>query len=352
MNDLHRIIDANTNRASEGLRLLEDLARFSLNNQSLSQQLKDLRHQLRSGIQSLGLSQSALLESRNTAGDVGTQITTTNESNRSQGLSDLAAAAAKRAQEALRVIEESAKALGQQDNPFESIRYALYDIERDLILALAKPNANWSVCVLLTKSLCLHHSPARIIEDAARAGAQCIQIREKDMPASELLAHATKIIKIAHDLGMIVIINDRVDIAFASDADGVHLGQTDLPILAARTILGNTKIIGKTCQTIEHLHDAFSQGADYCGLGPVFASSTKSKPTLGGIELLQSAMDDSELRSQPMLAISGITPDNIDQITATGFPGVAISSAICSAQDPYQSCKAIVESMNQLAQSR
>ncbi|MBL4810277.1 MAG: thiamine phosphate synthase, partial [Phycisphaerales bacterium] len=320
MNDLHRIIDANTNRASEGIRLLEDIARFSLNNQTLSQQLKKLRHQLRSGIKSLGLSQSALLNSRNTPADVGTQISTPNEHNRTQGLTDLATAAAKRAQEALRVLEESTKVLGlsQQSTAFESIRYALYDIERNLILALAKPDANWSVCVLLTTSLCLHHSPERVIEDAARAGARCIQIREKDMPADELLNHATKMVQITHDLGMRIIINDRTDIAHASDADGVHLGQSDLPIHAARAILGNTKIIGKTCSTTDQLHEAFAQGADYCGLGPVFTSSTKSKPNLAGIQTLQAAMNDPELQSKPILAISGITPANINQISGIG----------------------------------
>lgn len=351
MNDLARMIDANTNRASEGLRVLEDIARFSLNNDSFSQQFKDLRHQLRTAVATLGLPQLTLLQSRDAAGDVGTQITTSNESNRSQGLTDLATAASKRAQEALRVIEESAKVLEQRGSAFESIRYALYDIERDLILALARPSANWSVCVLLTKSLCLHHSPERVIEDAATAGAQCIQIREKEMDGKELLAHSTKMVKIAHDHGLAAIINDRVDIAHASDADGVHLGQSDLPIHAARVILGNTKIIGRTCQAINQLHEAFAQGADYCGLGPVFASSTKSKPKLGGVELLQATMDDSELRSQPMLAISGITPDNIDQIAAVGFPGVAVSSAVCVADNPYTSCKAIVESMGQLARS-
>ena len=351
MNDIARMIDANTNRASEGLRVLEDIARFSLNNQSLNKQLKDLRHQLRSGINTLGLSQSALLESRDTASDVGTQISTSNENDRSQGLTDLATAASKRAQEALRVIEESAKVLGQPGSTFDSIRYALYNIERDLMLALTRPDSNWTVCVLLTKSLCIHNSPERVIEDSARAGAQCIQIREKDMPGRELLTHATKMVKIAHDLGMRIIINDRIDIAHASDADGVHLGQQDLPIHAARAILGNTKIIGRTCSTIDHLQEAFAQGADYCGLGPVFASSTKSKPNLGGVELLQSAMNDPELCSQPMLAISGITPDNIGNIAATGFPGVAVSSAVCGAEDSYQSCKVIVESMQQPAQS-
>ncbi len=345
------MIDANTNRASEGLRVLEDIARFSLNSGSLSQRLKDLRHQLRSGINQLGVARTAFLESRDTPGDVGTSITTINESDRSQGRSDLASAAAKRAQEALRVIEESIKALGQSGSPFESIRYALYDIERDLILALSRPDAHWSVCVLLTQSLCLHHAPERVIEDSARAGAQCIQIREKDMTSGELLVYASRMVRIAHDLGMRVIINDRPDIAHASDADGVHLGRQDLPLHAARAILGSSKIIGCTCSTPEQLREAFAEGADYCGLGPVFASSTKSKPNLIGTEMLSSVMNDPYLRTKPILAISGITPENIDQIASTGFPGVAVSSAVCSAADPYQACCAIVESMLQAAGS-
>ncbi len=350
MNDLHRIIDANTNRASEGIRVLEDLARFSLNNEPLSRTLKDLRHRLRSCIQSLGLSQSTLLASRDTAGDVGTQIKTSNEGNRAQGLVDLVSAASKRAQEALRVLEETAKMLGESGSGFESIRYAMYDMERDLMLALTTPSPRWSVCVLLTKSLCLHHAPERVIEMASRAGAQCIQIREKEMASDELFEYASKMTAVAHDLGLAVIINDRVDLALATEADGVHLGQHDLPMSIARSILGPTKLIGRSCSSVGQLREAFGQGADYCGLGPVFASTTKSKPNLCGIETLEQVMVDSELRTKPMLAISGITPENIERVWSTGFAGVAISSAVCSAADPYESCKAIVESRQPLVE--
>jgi thiamine-phosphate pyrophosphorylase len=347
LNDLHRIIDANTNRASEGMRVLEDLARFSLDNESLSRSLKELRHQLQSGIQSLGIPQSTLLRSRDSASDVGTEISTPNEGGREQGVVDIAAAAAKRSQEAMRVLEESAKALGHAGSVFESIRYSLYDIHRDLTLNLERPNPKWSVCVLLTKSLCLHHSPETVIIQAAKAGAGCIQVREKDMPGDELLTHTSLMVSCAHEHGLAVIVNDRVDVALATQADGVHLGQHDLPISVARSILGTRSLIGRSCSTTEHLHEAFKQGADYCGLGPVFPSTTKHKSNLGGVAMLQDAMKDQKLRSKPMLAISGITPENLEQIASIGFPGVAVSSAVCSAEDPYSACISMVESMQQ-----
>jgi len=351
VNDLHRMIDANTNRASEGLRVLEDIARFSLNDHRLSTELKSLRHQLRSEIADLGIEQADLLTSRDTGSDVGTEISTPAESDRDAGLPDLASAASKRAQEALRVIEESSKALGHSGVGFERLRYAIYDTERDVVLGLAKPSAACSVCVLLTKALCVHHSPERIVEEAARAGAECIQIREKDMEASELVEHASKITRLCHNLGIQIIINDRADIAHACNADGVHLGQHDLPIAAARAILGPTKIIGRSCSSVQQLKQAFDQGADYCGLGPVFASSTKAKPTLIGVETLERVMADPDLSTRPMLAISGISRENVDQIAGVGFPGVAVSSGVCSAEEPYESCRSIVESMGRLARS-
>ena len=346
MNDLHRIIDANTNRASEGLRVLEDLARFSLNDEHLSKRLKDLRHQLRSTIGSLGLTQADLLVSRDTSGDVGTRINTPQEQDRADGRAALATAASKRAQEALRVLEESAKALGRDGSSFESIRYALYDLQRDLTLALSKPSPYWPVCVLITQSLCTHRSPQQVIQDAARAGAGCMQIREKDMDGDELFAHASAMTSIGHEHGLCVIINDRVEIAAAVNADGVHLGQHDLPISAARSILGPQKLIGRSCANLDQLREAFAQGADYCGLGPIFPSTTKAKPTLSGIDTLRAAINDPELSNAPMLAISGITPGNIAQIASLGFPGVAVSSSVCSTEDPYQACKAMVESMS------
>ncbi|MFK7759640.1 MAG: thiamine phosphate synthase [Phycisphaerales bacterium] len=351
MNDLHRMIDANTNRASEGLRFLEDTARFSLNDHALSTQLKSLRHTLQTAVSLLGITQLELLNARDTPNDVGTGITGPNELSRPEGIAGLITAAAKRSQEAMRVLEESCKALGHESSPFESIRYGIYDAHRELMLKVAKPAARWSVCVLVTRSLCVEHSPEHIIRESARAGAGCVQIREKDVDAQELLSYSTQMTKVAHDSGIACIINDRVDIAASCGADGVHLGQTDLPIHDARAILGPTRLIGRSCSSVGQLTDAFMQGADYCGLGPVFSSTTKAKPNLCGIDMLSAAMSATDLSTKPMLAISGITPTNTEQIAMTGFPGVAVSSAICSASDPFSVCSSIVEIMRTSAGS-
>ncbi len=345
------MIDANTNRASEGLRVMEDLARFSLNNSNLSSQLKHQRHALRSAVESIGLTQHDLLASRDTSSDVGTRITTSTEDLRTNAHSDIASAAAKRAQEALRMIEEAAKGLGLSGSGFETIRYALYDLERDLILGLERPSAHWPVCVLITESLCTHMPATEVVREVARAGAPCIQIREKDMDSREFLEHAQTLTQVAHEHGMRVIINDRVDIALACNADGVHLGQNDIPIESARRLLGPTKIIGQSCSSIEQLRAAFDGGADYCGIGPIFPSTTKTKPNLLGIDLLAQIMQQDDLANQPMLAISGINASNINQIADIRFPGVAISSAVCSAQNPYEACKQFVEVMAQDTES-
>ncbi len=341
-----RMIDANLNRTREGLRVMEDCARFGIDDASISERLKSTRHGLRGAIDALPIRPDSLISARDTAGDVGADIKTQSEQSRI-GLRDLISAAAKRATEALRVVEESVKALGSPGTPFESIRYAIYDIERDLTLALYPPCPQWSLCVLITRDLCTYHTPDRIVELAAEGGASCIQIREKTMPDADMLDHAGSLTRIAHTLGLHVMINDRVHIAKLVEADGVHLGQDDLPIHAARELLGRRFWIGRTCPTIQHAIDAIEQGADICGLGPVFTSTTKSKPTLAGTNLIESYLNDSRTMSTPMLAISGISPSNIDQLRAINCPGVAVSSAICSTEAPLDATRTIVDAISQ-----
>lgn len=340
-----RLIDANLNRCREGLRVIEDCARFVLNDASISEQCKVARHRLRWSVDELGIEPMDLIHSRNTLGDVGTTIQTDAEGDRSAGMRDIVSAAAKRATEALRVLEEASKGLGKADSRFEAIRYQLYTIEKQTMLALAPRCGQWSLCVLVSEELCTHLSPAEIVKRAAAAGTPCIQIREKLMPTNRFLDHAGALTTLAHQLGMEVIINDAVEIAQIVDADGVHLGQDDLPIRAARSLLGPRKWIGKTCPTILDAHQAKDDGADYCGIGPVFASTTKAKPTLGGIELVSSYLDDPKTDGFPMLAISGISPTNIDQLASVGCPGVAVSGCVCSSEDPESVCRAIIEAV-------
>lgn len=343
------MIDANLNRCREGLRVMEDAARFVLNDARLSERLKHARHALRSGIEALNLPADALLNARDTQGDVGTDITTQSEQQRTNGVRDMVSAASKRSSEALRVIEESVKTFGASGSAFESIRYALYDLERDLMQSLRPGCPQWSLCVLITESLCTHHRPEQIIEMAHAGGAACVQLREKSMPDASFLSHAEPLTRRAQQLGMHVMINDRVHIARLIGANGVHLGQDDLPIAAARSLLGPGLWIGRTCPTIEHAIEAIEQGADTCGLGPVFTSTTKTKPQLAGTTLIESYLDDPRTRSTPMLAISGINEQNIHSLAQAGCPGVAVSSAVCSSPNPESVCRTIV---NAIAQHR
>ncbi len=348
---LLRMLDANLNRAREGLRVVEDCARFALNDKDLSGRCKSIRHRLRQASDELGLPDGALIGARDTGNDVGTSITTDAEGQRPNGMRDIVSAACKRATEAVRVVEESAKTLGASGASFESIRYALYTIEQRVMLALRPPCPQWALCVLVTRSLCIRHEPIEIIKRSAAGGADCIQIREKDMPDGPFLDHAGLLTQTAHELGLHVMINDRPHIAMLVQADGVHLGQDDLPIHAARALLGPRLWIGRSCSTIELAREAIAQGADTCGLGPVFASSTKAKPDLAGPGLVSAYLADERTRDTPVLAISGINEHTIDRLASMGCPGVAVSSAICSSGDPESVSRAIVTALTRRGRS-
>ena len=145
--------------------------------------------------------------------------------------------------------------------------------------------------------------------------------------------------------GVHAVINDRADIARLADADGVHLGQTDLPVVAARSILGPARWIGVSCSTIEHARRAALDGADSCGLGPMFPSTTKAKPALSGPQLIRDYLADPATARLPHLAISGIAAHNAAELAAAGAKGLAVSSAVCRAEDPAAACRAIINAL-------
>ncbi|MBX3359988.1 MAG: thiamine phosphate synthase [Phycisphaeraceae bacterium] len=234
MNPLYRILDANGNRAREGLRVLEDIARFALNDGAASEELKRLRHALVEAIGTLtGQSNDPLLllEARDTPGDVGTSISTPSETARTD-LIHLVRSNASRLGEALRSMEEAAKALSGESGPFEQARYSVYTVERRLVLALAKPVIpRVRLCVLITGSMCVLPWQS-VAETIARRGCNMIQVREKEMSDRELLARVRCVMEIRDrlDPSALVIVNDRPHIAWLAEADGVHVGQGDLAL--------------------------------------------------------------------------------------------------------------------------
>lgn len=163
-------------------------------------------------------------------------------------------------------------------------------------------------------------------------GLNMIQLRDKEMPAGPFLKTAVEIARICRDYDCLFIINDRVDLALASDADGVHLGQKDFPIPQARNILGSTKIIGGTASTLEEARRVVDAGADYVGFGHIYETGTKTKdyPPRG----LENLKKVSEAVGLPLTAIGGIREENMEEVLNAGASAVAVSSAICKAGYP------------------
>ena len=322
-----RIIDANANRAREALRVLEETARFALEDAALTEALKQLRHDLAASLGSI----RGLETHRDVARDVGTGITTEAEGRRSS-LADVVRAAAKRLQEALRVVEEYGKlVVPDLAARIEALRYRSYELERDLLDALPSTGAEqWSVCVLLTSDVCSPRGWDEVAASIIAAAPDCIQLREKSMGDDELLRRARRLVRDSAPTTRIII-NDRPDIALLSGADGVHLGQGDLPCADVRRLVGPELIVGVSTSRLEEARQAREDGADYCGVGPMFQTRTKHKPDLAGPAYLRAFVAWGGL---PHLAIGGITPSNVGSLVGAGCRGVAVSAAVCGADDP------------------
>lgn len=342
-----RIIDANLNRVGEGLRVLEDIARFALDDDQLAPRCKQARHALAAAASTLALPPGLRTAARDTPGDVGVNARTESEYRRDD-LASIAAAAAGRAAEGLRVIEELAKHLDGDASAFESLRYEVYELSRLVQAALHPLAPQWGLCVLLTASLCPGSAWERVAERAIEGGADCIQLREKALGDRELLARARRLVEIARaaprPVG--VIINDRPDIALLSRADGVHVGQDDLTPAQVRAVCGHGMLVGVSTSNLDQARRALRDGASLVGLGPMFISTTKLKDELAGPEYLRAFLADERLAALPHLCIGGITPGNAPILARAGARGVAVSAAVCAADDPAAVCRALKSALD------
>jgi thiamine-phosphate pyrophosphorylase len=353
-----RLIDANAYRASEGLRVLEDLARFVLGSARLAETCKGMRHALRGAIGPID-AEGALLRARDTAGDVGTTLVQASERTRATA-AEVAAAEGARVGEALRVLEEACKVVergaagghSSASGVCKQLRYRAYDVSRDIVLALRSKPTRWqpALCVLVSERLCTHMPWQRVVREAIAGGADCVQLREKELSTRELLGRARELVELVGGASggpraARVVVNDRVDVALAAGAHGVHLGQTDLPCDAARMLAaraGQQLHIGVSTFSASEGHDAVEAGADLCGVGPMFATTTKDKPVLAGPEAVRRFVHDERTREMPHLAIGGITTANVRSVWEAGARGIAVSSVVCGAEEPGAVCRALI----------
>ncbi|CAE6942327.1 Condenses 4-methyl-5-(beta-hydroxyethyl)thiazole monophosphate (THZ-P) and 2-methyl-4-amino-5-hydroxymethyl pyrimidine pyrophosphate (HMP-PP) to form thiamine monophosphate (TMP) [Vibrio sp. B1ASS3] len=172
----------------------------------------------------------------------------------------------------------------------------------------------------------------RVVRKAVEGGVTMVQVREKHGDVRAFIERAQAVKDILKDTDVPLVINDRVDVALAVDADGVHLGQSDMPANIARELIGPNKILGLSIENEEQLAEADSLPIDYIGLSAIFATPTKTNTKKHwGIDGLKMALDTTSL---PIVAIGGINESNIPQLSATGVHGLALVSAICHSEDP------------------
>ncbi|EME9802178.1 thiamine phosphate synthase [Vibrio alginolyticus] len=172
----------------------------------------------------------------------------------------------------------------------------------------------------------------RVVRKAVEGGVTMVQVREKHGDVRAFIERAQAVKDILKDTNVPLIINDRVDVALVVDADGVHLGQSDMPAIIARELIGPNKILGLSIENEEQLAEADSLPIDYIGLSAIFATPTKTNTKKHwGIDGLKVALETTSL---PIVAIGGINESNIPQLSATGVHGLALVSAICHAEDP------------------
>lgn len=170
-------------------------------------------------------------------------------------------------------------------------------------------------------------------EAALQGGVTFLQIREKEKTTREYLSLARKVHDLTRKYNVPLIIDDRLDIALAMDAEGVHLGQSDMPIDLARKILGPDKIIGATAKTVPQALEAYEQGADYLGVGAIYPTTTKVKTVLTSTDTLRDICNAVPI---PANAIGGLNQDNIDVLAGIPIGGICVVSAIMKAEDPKQ----------------
>jgi thiamine-phosphate pyrophosphorylase len=332
-----RIIDANFNRAREGIRVAEEFCRFALNSETLSGRCKQLRHQLSSAIRKLDTQR--LISARDTANDIGCGMEVAGQMKRSN-LEDCITAGFARTTEALRVLAESAATIDAKLSLiFEKLRYDCYTLEKDISLAgfAALRFSKVRLYVILTVEGC--KDVLSIAKACAQNGADCLQLRVKSMPDGQFFSLAQKFVDLCKHHGSVSIINDRVDIAVASDADGVHLGQDDLPLQQVRACQLKPLITGISTHSMAELKKAVEQNPCYVGLGSVFCTDTKQNVNVCGTAYISNAIEFLKDKPVQSVAIGGINMSNIEKVLQAGAKTIAVSSAVCKADNPADVCK-------------
>ncbi len=333
-NPVARIIDVNLNRAGEALRTLEEYARFIQESPALAGRCKNLRHDLAGVAKAWAAALPAEerpLAHRDIAGDVGAGIKTEGEFSRPNALS-VAAAASRRAAEALRTLSEYGKIV----NPvlageFEKIRYGLYDVE-PMLLAEGTLRRRLAAAMLAVK-ICPEGGAADSLAAAREAiagGADMLQFGAAEMGDGEFQRRAGEILELCREKRVIFITDGRPHIAALLDAGGVRQGPEGLPVNLTRRLVGPEKIIGLSGGGVSGGEKAFAAGADYVENGPLFANDLNRSGDSGGLTLVSELSRWDKL---PVFCAGGVNRDRLEPVLDAGARAVAVGAEITRTRD-------------------
>lgn len=205
---------------------------------------------------------------------------------------------------------------------------------------------DWDVYLVTQRSLSNGRDTREIVQSTIDGGVDVVQLREKDRSARKRYELGRDLRGMTREADIPLIVNDRVDIAQAIEADGVHLGDEDLPVAVARELLGEDAIIGRSVSFVEDAREAERAGADYLGVGAIYATGTKDDidddEYAIGLDRLESIAEAVDI---PVVGIGGVDADNADEVAATGADGVAVITAITGADDPEDATRALREAV-------
>jgi thiamine-phosphate pyrophosphorylase len=322
---VYRILDANANRCAEGLRVVEEVARFGMNDEGLHQRMKEIRHLVRSGMEALT---GGSFHFRDSEGDVGRSLSTVSEQYRGS-LESVARANFARAEEALRVIEEFGKLIDPQvSGNFKNLRFELYMLEKSFFEAedhRVKLPPSPFLYAILDRTVVTKPNVATVSEDLVRGGADLIQYRAKGCSYDEMRSDLTVVLARAVKRSIPVIVNDDPELSAEVGAHGVHLGRDDPDPRDARAMLGEVGIIGITVHSLDELERSPLETVDYVAVGSIFSSSTKPEVKPMGLHAIEEVKKSV---SVPVVAIGGIDLSNVDLVLDAGADGIALISAL------------------------
>ena len=330
-----RVLDAAANRAGEAVRVVEDYTRFVLDDALLTRTCKELRHALAAALQALPEAQR--LAARDTLQDVGTSIAAPGEYDR-RDAADVVGANLRRLQEALRSLEEFSKtSLPELAVECERLRYRSYTLHK-AVLGTARSRARLAdrrLYVLVDGC----ESEAMFEEQVAAlvaAGVDVLQLRDKHLDDRALLKRARTLRRLTRASRTLFVMNDRPDLAYLAEADGVHVGQEELSVGEARRIVGPDRLVGVSTHDLEQARRAVFDGADYLGVGPTFPSGTKQFARFPGLAFVEAVAREITL---PSFAIGGITAENVGKVLGAGLRRIAVGGAVVKSPDPAAAAK-------------